>query len=619
MAAEDVQDTEPAPELPPEQPLPAAAADAAQIGPAPTPEETLLPAAYGDKGAQQYQALRAAGQQAPTPAPPTSVIPPGMLPGNPNVGGLQYVLGGGGAAAPSPLMDLFGGPGAAGKMQVQQLQRQQAVTKLQQERQSMAVQGLDFLEKLRTNNVPINVRVAMIQEMSARTGQPLTPAQSAYIAHLTNDPNLLDHLATRIKNGDVNAYAEYQSLFSGDPTKMISAADEIRKGHAEADKAVSEAAMAQAKEPYAGTEAKQKVDAAQLAITRQGGGSPNPPTPAREIQANAAVSPDAPNGHTYVMLKVPGVTGATAWYAVPRDEKNQPVIPPELMTDAHAAAGPVTGGSATTQGHPGAATATAPPSTAAAAAISGESTAQRTARLTAEAKQPPAMAQRTLSQISTALAPIQRLEGMFADPKYKDTVAKMGPQYTVTNPITGSTRSLPFTQDTEGTAHDSVSHPLNVMWYNYKQGGKDMTPQEREVMATLGTISASGWQGLTSGIRNRAVIEDVKQHVPRPWDDPDLVRAKIDWIKQWYGAIKTGITSSAQTLKDLQDADAANPFNIPDVQPGGAGATPGARGTPPASAQGTTALPTVATPEDAAKLAPGTHFRTPDGQERVRQ
>src|SRR5438128_12599658 len=48
--------------------LPGMAADLGDIAPAPPAEQPLLQWAFGDKGAQQYQALRSAGQAANAPA-----------------------------------------------------------------------------------------------------------------------------------------------------------------------------------------------------------------------------------------------------------------------------------------------------------------------------------------------------------------------------------------------------------------------------------------------------------------------------------------------------------------------------------------------------------------------
>src|SRR5207244_8090345 len=65
------------PELPPQAQtgLPGMAADLGDIAPAPPAEQPLLQAAFGDRGAQQYQALRSAGQAANTPAAALPAVP----------------------------------------------------------------------------------------------------------------------------------------------------------------------------------------------------------------------------------------------------------------------------------------------------------------------------------------------------------------------------------------------------------------------------------------------------------------------------------------------------------------------------------------------------------------
>jgi len=137
---------------------------------------------FGKLGAaDRYEALRNAGRQssqhgapaAPTPAPAAGGIPPGLLPGDPNASGLNYVLGGGGAAAPSPLADLFGGAGTNAKMQAGVLQRQAAVQEYQQRAQAMVSGDWKFLGDLRANNVPLPERAKVIYGYYQQQGRPV--------------------------------------------------------------------------------------------------------------------------------------------------------------------------------------------------------------------------------------------------------------------------------------------------------------------------------------------------------------------------------------------------------------------------------------------------------------
>src|SRR5947207_1353839 len=95
-----------APELPPQAQtgLPGMAADLGDIAPAPPPEQPLLQAAFGDRGAQQYQALRSAGQAANAPAAALPAV--SMTAGEASpVGQIASALGAGmvGAATHDPL------------------------------------------------------------------------------------------------------------------------------------------------------------------------------------------------------------------------------------------------------------------------------------------------------------------------------------------------------------------------------------------------------------------------------------------------------------------------------------------------------------------------------------
>src|SRR5438552_13346760 len=107
------------PELPPQAQtgLPGMAAGLGDIAPAPPPEQPLLQAAFGDRGAQQSQALRSAGQPAKASALPTSPITAGeATPGGQAVSALAAGLQG--AATRDPLA------GVKAYRQRQQLQLQ---------------------------------------------------------------------------------------------------------------------------------------------------------------------------------------------------------------------------------------------------------------------------------------------------------------------------------------------------------------------------------------------------------------------------------------------------------------------------------------------------------------
>jgi hypothetical protein len=226
--------------------LPGAAENAADITTAPPAADVLGPAAYGDKGWQQYQDLQRAGQQSGQPAPPPVPVP---LPGDRNASGLNYLLGGGGAAAPSPLVNLFGGPGTAERAQNVVLQQQQQAQQIQMRKQQIAANGLTFLESMRKQNVPLALRAPMIQQWAAQQGLPIDPIQAAYIAQWGNDPQKYEsHLLEQIRGGGpaaTDAAHKWEELFSSDYNRMIAASDAARVDKAAADAEVAKATLAQ--------------------------------------------------------------------------------------------------------------------------------------------------------------------------------------------------------------------------------------------------------------------------------------------------------------------------------------------------------------------------------------
>jgi hypothetical protein len=220
--------------------LPGQAADLAGGGvpTAPTPLPVVTPvgalraANYGDQGAQQYQALVDAGNPAQTPPPGTENLG----------GGIANLLGGVIAGG------LLGDPNLGNRnIMAARVMAEDA----QKSRTASVVEGIDFLNKLRTNNVPLELRAQLIGQYAASKGRQLTPAEASYIAAITRDPELSQHLLERAKTGDPTAIAQYNALFSGDAVKMVTAVDAIRASSANADKMVTDAETAAAAAPYA--------------------------------------------------------------------------------------------------------------------------------------------------------------------------------------------------------------------------------------------------------------------------------------------------------------------------------------------------------------------------------
>jgi hypothetical protein len=248
--ADDVQ-------LPPQatgNTLPGQAADLGDIAPAPTAEDALLAANFGDEGAQQYRDLRAAGQKVPT----TTAAPaqPAPAPAPAGGGDLSALATGAANVTGDVLTGLATGDPTAG-MQMR-LKRQQLQQALQEQAQKIALDDATFVEHLQ--NEPLDVRRDMIVARAVKMGRPISQAEANYIAQI--DPEHLEHTRLMAEQGDVTALASLKALFGGNPIDMVTAKGDIVKRSADSAKAVSEATITGAKVPYAGrlaeAEARQK-------------------------------------------------------------------------------------------------------------------------------------------------------------------------------------------------------------------------------------------------------------------------------------------------------------------------------------------------------------------------
>lgn len=223
--------------------LPAMAADLADIAPAPPPEQPLLQAAFGDKGAQQYQALRAAGQAAPTGAG-VPEAPLGGVSGLPGPQGASNVLVGG-------LQGLMGHPEAGAQLARQQQQMQ-----------------LQLNEEFRRNASEFYTAL-MPAAFKQFPGRPDLAAsfllQQARNRGLQVDPAVLMKLNQDITDGKLTE-SEIDKVIS-DPTTPVSTierignyakfGDDLAKGRAEAQEAVARA-------PYAAPRAREELRGQQL-------------------------------------------------------------------------------------------------------------------------------------------------------------------------------------------------------------------------------------------------------------------------------------------------------------------------------------------------------------------
>jgi hypothetical protein len=110
------------------------------------------------------------------------------------------------------------------------------------------------------------------------------------------------------------------------------------------------------------------------------------------------------------------------------------------------------------------------------------------------------------------------------------------------------------------------------VWRNYSDyGGEGNTPEQNKLMEGIGYYTGTGFQAFLAGLRNQKIVEDIRVHIPQPFDTENLIRSKIQYLNGRYDDI----------LKEF--AKGGRPV----------GASEGAAGgTPPPSAPAIPNLPT---------------------------
>lgn len=234
------------PPLPPQAPTPTTtAADIADVAQAPSPSDTLLTANFGDKGAQQYNDLRNAGRTAPIPAAGGGVSPLFGLAGAPSAAGAGNLIGAG-------LLGLAGHPEAGARAFQQQQQMALAQTREMRENASEFYTALLPAAFKQFPGRP-DLAAAFLQNEASSRGIHINPAVAIKLNQDMIDGKLTPaQLDDEISHGDVSTIERL-----GTHAKFI---DDLTKGRAEARAATAGAAIAEAKEPYAGPEAKAQLD-----------------------------------------------------------------------------------------------------------------------------------------------------------------------------------------------------------------------------------------------------------------------------------------------------------------------------------------------------------------------
>jgi hypothetical protein len=494
--------------LPPQatgETLPGQAADAAAIvGPPPSAEQAILQANFGDKGAQQYQDLRTAGQRGSpmlpgTPAPPST-----------GGGDLAILLGGVTDTLGATLTGFATSDPQAGiKLQ----QRKQAIAlqkmemqKIQQEAvqraQTMAINDATYVEKLQ--NEPLDVRASMIQAYAAKQGRDLTPAEARYIAAI--DPEHLNHTKMLAEQGDITALSNLKALFGGNPLDMVTAKQDISKRNADANKAIDLAKITHEKVPFAAAP-KSPADMAAAQATQEG------------------LAPGSPAYNTRA-------TSLTAQYKAQAElqQASAGASKSDVMTNrADALAQLQADGTI--------------PSTATNFSPFLSQINERAASIAVNKKAPPMTIQRARDQIASVKNVADDLKGMLTDPKFADATKALGPSLTAN--IGGATIGPPaaLTPDTGGLPS------YNRAWSNFKNyGGKGNSDDENRLMQAINFFQSTGWQGLAPGIRNPKIISDIQAHLPTPIASAEENLERIGYLESRYGDMIAEMTKGAQPM-----------------------------------------------------------------------
>jgi len=300
-------------EAPPQAPIPTPTPiDAAPV-PAQTAQDILRTAAYGDTGAQQYEALVAAGQPAPA-APLVSPTPAGLS-----------GMVGGGAMPPSGPPPAMGGspidPIANALMSLggidpykQRLSRQQLANAQQQTEIAREKEFRENASEFYTELMP-SVFKSFPGRPDLATGFLMRAAQSR---GLTVDPAVMISLNQQMADGTLpvgtlNRVIVDPSTPSGVVVRLGASAkmaNEAISAVAASDKAVAEARVAPTK--------------AALGLYKQAEGLSDPPTPNQITAADAA-------GLVYREEPVPGVPGIKRWVTSPKTGAGAGTLDPSAM------------------------------------------------------------------------------------------------------------------------------------------------------------------------------------------------------------------------------------------------------------------------------------------------
>jgi hypothetical protein len=472
--------------FPPQAPSPTPTLDNAPATPLPTippppPPQTatdvLRPAAYGDKGAEQYAALVAAGQPAPA-APLVSPTPAG-LPGL--VGGTAPMspppVGTGGNAidpVANALMSLGGLDPYKQRLERQQLANAQQSNVIAQERE-FRENASEFYTQLMPSAFKSfpgrpDLATAFLQRAAQSRGLVVDPA-----VLLSLNQQMIDGT---LPVGTMNRIIMDPNTPSGEVVRMganAKAANEAVSAVAAADKAVTQA-------NYAGPLAQSQLDARKDTADRRAQQEGKVPK-LSDLQTLDSMG--------WASWPVRDANGNVKYVSGPKSDVPAGVTPLNPR----------------------------------------DIEAQQS-----EAKTPLMTIQRAREQVASAQDTAKTLLTMLNDKKFAEAKKSLGPDLTAN---VGGYQVGPS--------------QFNRVWRNYKDyGGQGNTVEQNKLMEAIGYYTGTGFQAFLSGLRNQKIVEDIRVHIPQPFDTEPTIRSKIEYLGHRYTDVLREFATGAGGIRSLR-------------------------------------------------------------------
>lgn len=154
----------------------------------------------------------------------------------------------------------------------------------------------------------------------------------------------------------------------------------------------------------------------------------------------------------------------------------------------------------------------------------------------AEAKTSLMTIQRAREQVASAKDTSKALLSMLDDPKFTDAKKSLGPDLTAN---VGGYQVGPS--------------QFNRVWRNYKDyGGEGNTPEQNKLMEGIGYYTGTGFQAFLAGLRNQKIVEDIRVHIPQPFDTEPTIRSKIQYLNGRYDSVLKEFAAGAGSVRSLK-------------------------------------------------------------------